>query len=192
MKCEFKEIEKRIYDLEIKLKIVDPYRLERWDRLKLYAFSRALQEKPEEISTELELPDYLKFAEEVYNGLVIKYIEYFRRQERWRKEDEEYREKQKQYRERAKQRKLEELKKKEEEEKLRKQEEFNRHCEGFSPKQSIIQHTYEWIAEPVPSEACHPVPECHPVLDTGSDNETTVIPHKKSTLFPHRINWDVY
>jgi len=194
MKCEFKEIEKRIYDLEIKLKIVDPKSSEKWERLKLYAFSRALQEKPEEITNELELPDYLKFAEEVYNGLVIKYIEYFRRQERWRKEDEEYREKQRQYRERAKQRKLEELKEKE---KL-KEEKSNSHPER-SEGSLIIEKDSSVAPLPQNDKFCppepplsHPVPQCHPVLDTGSVQDTTVIPPKKSILFPHRINWDAY
>jgi len=194
MKCEFKKIEKRIYDLEIKLKIVDPYRLERWDRLKLYAFNRALYKMSGDEYKLLELPEYLKFAEEIYEGLAKYYIEDHEKRERWRKEEEEYREKQRQYRERAKQRKLEELKEKEKLE----EEKFNSHPER-SEGSLIIEKDSSVAPLPQNDEFCPPepplshfVPQCHPELDTGSDHETTVIPPRKSTLFPHRINWDAY
>ncbi|OGI04485.1 MAG: hypothetical protein A2Y25_06005 [Candidatus Melainabacteria bacterium GWF2_37_15] len=176
MKSEFKEIEKRIYELEKKLKIVDPYSLEKWERIQLYAFSRALQEISKEEYKLLELPDYLKFAEKIYERLAKYYIEEHRKQERWRKEDEEYREKERQRREIRKQRKLEELKKKEEE-KLRKQEEFNRHCERSKGSHRHVERSET-------SRDSSALPQ--------NDVKENPSPPRKSILFPDRINWDEY
>jgi len=189
MKSEFKEIEKRIYALEVRLGIVNFYIYDRWESLKLYAQNRALYEMQKEVYKLLELPEYLKFAEEIYEGLVKYYIEDYKKRELRRKEDEEYQEKERQRRERAKQRRLEKLKKQEELKLKKEQEELNHNLEA----------------------------QCRPVLDTGSGQETivrvilsepegrversqdvatqynkTTNQPRKSTLFPYRINWDVY
>jgi len=188
MKCELKTIEKRIYKLEVKLGIVQENTTEDyWKLLNLMARIDAYEEVIIQ-KTPREFPEFLKFAREVYKKLLKINKEEFEQQL------EEEQQKRKLERKRIKERKKER--------RVRNSApvQTSQHC---PPEPSVIPSIVEG-SQDVPTE-CDSFTRTY-VLDQNYElrqcegfspkqsiiQDTTVIPPKKSTLFPNKINWDEY